>query len=82
MDNLKSKQVVIAIDGEGGTFYIKVDRKVAKKARKLMKKGVKVGEWPEKVNAIIDSAERIDIFGTIVTAGDGWGWFRPEEVYS
>lgn len=74
---MKNTQLV-QIDSEGGVYTVELARDDVKKARQLLNKAQKSGEWPDEVNDILDRAKKVKLAGIISTHGDGWGWYKDE----
>jgi len=71
----KPDEVFVRIESEEDTRIVIMSRIDAEELKKIMLKAQKTNEYPEQVNAIIDRGREIDLFGSVNTMGDGWGWY-------
>lgn len=71
----KQHHVFIMVVSEDSTSVLLIAKDKAQRIKSLLKAQQDGGEWPDKVNALLDEGTEISVLGTISTMGDGWGWF-------
>ena len=73
-----AKTVNVRIESEEVPFLVKMTPAKAKRAKQLLVEASWTHEWPDEVNEIIDSCERVPIVGVISTFEYG-EWIDQED---
>lgn len=76
---VKSSIVQVLLTGEGSTRVIELTREDASRLKKVLKKGQRVGEWPDEASDILDRAKEVKMAGYVDTSGDCFGWYNTQE---
>jgi hypothetical protein len=70
-------KVLVRWEHEGGSEVLEMSQTDADRAKQLLQEA-EGGEWPEEVNDILTRAQKVEIYGSIASFGDGWGWYGKE----
>lgn len=76
----KSNFVLLTVISEEETYVVQASLVIAKKIQKLLRRGMDDCCYPEKVNALLDQCKKVNVFGTVNTMGEGWGWYDNEDM--
>ena len=68
----------VMIEGENGSQMVDMSDSDLKRAKVLLRKYQNTGDWADELNDIIQRSRAIACVGTIITSGDGGGWY-PEK---
>lgn len=80
MSDIISNAVFVQVASEDETYVVVMSKEDAERAKQLLQKSMRNGEWNDEVNTILDRSKRLSTIGTINTMGDGFGWYKPEKV--
>lgn len=79
LDEVVGDYVYVMVENEESPYVLMMTSKEASQCKQLLDRAQRHGEWPEAVDNIMGNANKLPIVGVINTAGDGWGWYSPEQ---
>lgn len=69
-----SSVLVSVSNDDGETVVVQMDETDAYRLRAIVRD---CEDWPSEANDILARATPLKLFGSVSTAGDGFGWFDP-----